>query len=67
MSDCAGVGQMQAKRLRTATDLSATVSILHGCDYVGRAGLFRAVWRYLRYRFSVAILHEFGRRKQTQG
>ena len=42
MSDCAGVGQMQAKRLRTATDLSATVSILHGYDYVGRAGLFGA-------------------------
>ena len=30
------------EKLRTATDLSATVSILHRCDYVGRAGLFSA-------------------------
>ncbi len=30
------------EKLRTATDVSATISILHGCDYVSRTELFGA-------------------------
>lgn len=37
-----GVRADAGGKLRTATDLSATVSILHGCDHVGRVGLFGA-------------------------